>query len=85
MFTFVCHWSINYLLCRAGSKFPTLAIACYDIYGNRAPFQTTPDVAIQLQAAENLYFEVHGMKIGLSTNKMTLKIMVCLLCTFGSC
>ncbi|KAI5394106.1 structural maintenance of chromosomes flexible hinge domain-containing protein GMI1 isoform X3 [Lathyrus oleraceus] len=60
---------------RAGSKFPTLAIACYDIYGNRAPFQTTPDVAIQLQAAENLYFEVHGMKIGLSTNKMTLKIM----------
>ncbi|CAK8570173.1 unnamed protein product [Lathyrus sativus] len=60
---------------RAGSNFPTLEIACYDIHGNRAPFQTTPDVAIQFQAAENLYFEVHGMKIGLSTDKMTLKIM----------
>ncbi|XP_058724701.1 structural maintenance of chromosomes flexible hinge domain-containing protein GMI1 isoform X2 [Vicia villosa] len=60
---------------RAGYNFPTLSIAYYDIHGNRVPFQTTPDVAIQLQAAENLYFEVHGMKIGLSTDNMILKIM----------
>ncbi|CAI8605727.1 unnamed protein product [Vicia faba] len=60
---------------RAGSNFPPLAIACYDIHGNRAPFKTIADVAIQLQAAENLYFKVHGMKIGLSTDNMILKIM----------
>jgi len=73
--------STNDLLYRVGSTFPALAIACYDIHGNRAPFHTIPDVTVQLQAAKDLYFKVHGMKIGLSTDKMILKIMVSMLCT----
>ncbi|KAK2453121.1 En/Spm transposon [Trifolium repens] len=61
---------------RVGSTFPTLAIACYDIHGNQAPFQETPeDLTVQLQAAKDLYFKVQGMYIGLSVDKMALQIM----------
>jgi hypothetical protein len=81
MCTLVYHQT-NDLLYRVGSTFPTLAIACYDIHGNQAPFQETPeDLTVQLQAAKDLYFKVQGMYIGLSVDKMALQIMVCILCT----
>lgn len=66
---------------RVGSSFPTLAIACYDVHDNQAPFQTIPDVTVKIQAAKDLYFDVHGMKIGLSTDKMIFKIMVWIIFT----
>jgi structural maintenance of chromosomes flexible hinge domain-containing protein 1 len=82
MFSFVCNCSTNDLLYRVGSTFPSLAIACYDIHDNRAPFKKIPDdVTVELQAAKDLYFKVHGTKTRLSFDKMTLKIMVCIVCT----
>ncbi|XP_045808734.1 structural maintenance of chromosomes flexible hinge domain-containing protein GMI1 isoform X2 [Trifolium pratense] len=61
---------------RVGSTFPTLAIACYDIHGNQAPFQEIPkDLTIRLQAAKDLYFNVRGRNFALSVDKMSLKIM----------
>lgn len=82
MFTFVCNCSTNDLLYRVGSTFPSLAIACYDIHDNRAPFKQIPDdVTVELQAAKDLYFKVHGAKTRLSFDKMTLKIMVCIMLT----
>ncbi|XP_020206099.1 structural maintenance of chromosomes flexible hinge domain-containing protein GMI1 isoform X2 [Cajanus cajan] len=59
---------------RVGSTFPTLCIAYYDIYDNQAPFQSIPDVTVKLTTAAGMHFEVHGLKISLSTDRMTLKI-----------
>lgn len=81
MFTLVCHCLTNDLSHRVGSTFPTLSIAYYDIHGNQAPFQTIPDVTVKLRAAKDMYFKVHGIKIRLTTDRMILKIMVCILCT----
>jgi len=82
MFSFVCNCLTNDLLYRVGSTFPSIAIACYDIHDNRTPFPNIPDdVTVELRAAKDLYIKVHGVKAGLSIDKMTLKIMVCIMRT----
>ncbi|XP_027332090.1 structural maintenance of chromosomes flexible hinge domain-containing protein GMI1 [Abrus precatorius] len=60
---------------RVGSTLPTLDIAYYDIYNRQAPFHSIPDVTVKLQTAVALHVEVCGLKICLSTDKLTLKIM----------
>ncbi|KAI4307104.1 hypothetical protein L6164_030326 [Bauhinia variegata] len=61
---------------RVGSTFPFIAIACYDIFGNRMPFESPPKVVVKLLAAESesLVIKVDRMNISLSTNKLTLRI-----------
>ncbi|XP_060971263.1 structural maintenance of chromosomes flexible hinge domain-containing protein GMI1 isoform X1 [Cannabis sativa] len=57
-----------------GSTLRPFSIACYDIYGNRASFQSNPEVVVKLQANKDLEFHVKNIESGLSISKRTLKI-----------
>ncbi|KAK7293085.1 hypothetical protein RJT34_15946 [Clitoria ternatea] len=59
---------------RVGFTFQTIHIACYDAYDNRAAFQSVPDVNVNLHINKDMHIEVHGAKVTLSTDKLTLEI-----------
>lgn len=59
---------------RVGSCFPPFSIACYDIYGNRTPFASVPEVMIKIMSGGGVIANVHGMTLDLSSDKLTLKI-----------
>ncbi|XP_062113561.1 structural maintenance of chromosomes flexible hinge domain-containing protein GMI1-like [Humulus lupulus] len=57
-----------------GSTLSPLSIACYDIYENRAPFPSNPEVVVKLEADEDSVFHVRKFKSNLSTSNLFLKI-----------
>ncbi|XP_062073426.1 structural maintenance of chromosomes flexible hinge domain-containing protein GMI1-like isoform X2 [Humulus lupulus] len=57
-----------------GSTLSPLSIACYDIYDNRAPFPSNPEVVVKLEADEDSIFHVEKFKSNLSTSNIFLKI-----------
>ncbi|KAF8379724.1 hypothetical protein HHK36_029171 [Tetracentron sinense] len=57
-----------------GSCFPPLSIACYDTYSNRIPFTCIPEVRININVNEGMLVHVDKMKVGLSSDKLTMKI-----------
>ncbi|XP_062114792.1 structural maintenance of chromosomes flexible hinge domain-containing protein GMI1-like isoform X1 [Humulus lupulus] len=57
-----------------GSTLSPLSIACYDIYDNRAPFPSNPEVVVKLEADEDSVFHVRKFKSNLSTSNLFLKI-----------
>ncbi|KAF5442725.1 hypothetical protein F2P56_035352 [Juglans regia] len=59
---------------RVGSCFPPFCLTCNDIYGNRIPFTSTPEVMIKLQTIKGVLVDVEKMRIELSPNKFTLKV-----------
>lgn len=56
--------------------FPPLSIACYDIYENRIPFTSNPEVLFKIQTNEVVVFHVKKLKTSLSASKRTLKVKV---------
>ncbi|OIW07390.1 hypothetical protein TanjilG_10225 [Lupinus angustifolius] len=62
------------LVLRVGSNIPTLTIACYDIYDNRAPFPDISALKVKLLAEKGILFETNRVKFSLSVNKMVLSI-----------
>lgn len=67
------------LLDRVGSCFRPFHLACFDIYDNRIPFTSTPELIIKLLVTEGAYVHIEKMKTRLSPDKFTLKIEVRLL------
>ncbi|XP_060675499.1 structural maintenance of chromosomes flexible hinge domain-containing protein GMI1 isoform X2 [Ziziphus jujuba] len=59
---------------RVGSTFQPLSIACYDIYDNRIPFTSTPEVRFRIQTNDVVVFKVERLKTYLSESKLTLEI-----------
>ncbi|KAK9036637.1 hypothetical protein V6N11_078631 [Hibiscus sabdariffa] len=59
---------------RAGSYFPPLSIACYDIYDNQMPFTSIPSLKVKLIMNEDLCIDVVKMKPSLSSDNSVLII-----------
>lgn len=59
---------------RVGSCFRPFHLACFDIYDNRIPFTSTPELIIKLLVTEGAYVHIEKMKTRLSPDKFTLKI-----------
>lgn len=64
------------LMARVGSTFQPLPIACYDIYENRIPFTSNPEVMFKIQTSEVVVFPVKKLKTSLSASKMNLEVEV---------
>lgn len=59
---------------QVGSSFPPCSIACYDIYGNRIHFTSTPSVIAKLITTNGLCIEIDKVKVKLSYDKSIVKI-----------
>ncbi|KAK4835638.1 hypothetical protein QYF36_012364 [Acer negundo] len=59
---------------RVGSCFPPLSIACHDIYDNRIPFASLPEVLVKLKTSKSVSIYVHKFKTHLSADRLTLNI-----------
>ncbi|XP_057463870.1 structural maintenance of chromosomes flexible hinge domain-containing protein GMI1 [Actinidia eriantha] len=57
-----------------GSCFPPFSIACFDIYGNRMPFASVPEVIMKIISEGDVLGIVHKIALDLSSDKLTLKI-----------
>lgn len=64
---------------RVGLCFPPISIGCYDIYGNRMPFASVPEVRMKIISGGGVLADVTKMKFDLSVDRRTLKITVCIL------
>ncbi|KAJ4726669.1 Protein defective in meristem silencing 3 [Melia azedarach] len=58
---------------RVGSLFP-LFLACYDIYDNRIPFKSIPDITVKLSTSKSVPVHADKLKMDLSADKLTLRI-----------
>ncbi|KAA8540048.1 hypothetical protein F0562_026740 [Nyssa sinensis] len=70
----LCNEKISQYNVRVGSCFPPFSLACYDIYDNRIPFTSVPEVVVKISSGGRVLANVHKMKVDLSSNKFTLKI-----------
>ncbi|XAR52204.1 hypothetical protein NMG60_11020146 [Bertholletia excelsa] len=66
-------WNHSYNV-KVGSSFPPISLGCYDTYGNRVPFSSTSDVLMKIISKGRNLANVHGMKLELSSDKLTLEI-----------
>ncbi|XP_062120131.1 structural maintenance of chromosomes flexible hinge domain-containing protein GMI1-like isoform X2 [Humulus lupulus] len=57
-----------------GSTLRPFSIACYDIYGNRTPLRSNPEVVVQLQGNKDSVSHVKKIESGLSISEGKLKI-----------
>ncbi|KAB5534323.1 hypothetical protein DKX38_017409 [Salix brachista] len=59
---------------RVGSPFPSFSIGCLDIYGNRIPFKSVPEITVKLDSIVGVLAETDKFKKSLSSDKLTLKV-----------
>ena len=59
-----------------GSPFPSFSIGCLDIYGNRIPFKSVPEITVKLDSVVGVLAETDKFKKSLSSDKLTLKVQV---------
>lgn len=59
---------------RVGLCFPPISIGCYDIYGNRMPFASVPEVRMKIISGGGVLADVTKLKFDLSMDRRTLKI-----------
>ncbi|KAJ6376123.1 hypothetical protein OIU77_000983 [Salix suchowensis] len=59
---------------RVGSPFPSFSIGCLDIYGNRIPFKSVPEITVKLDSVVGVLAETDKFKKSLSSDKLTLKV-----------
>lgn len=52
---------------RAGSYFPQISIACYDVYGNRTLFSRFPKVRAKVPTSQDVLFQAEMLKPHLLT------------------
>ncbi len=64
------------MLVRVGSTFRPLAIGCFDKYDNQIPFVSLPGVRVTLKLHDGLHAQIDKVKTSLSSDKLTLKVMV---------
>ncbi|KAK6936673.1 hypothetical protein RJ641_033703 [Dillenia turbinata] len=57
---------------RAGACFPPLHVACYDIYDNRMPFNSLPDLMVKLDLTHGVVLHIDRKTLELSSDKLTL-------------